>query len=389
MAVLDTLFFLLSYISNLELWSWFQSALPAWPVKNQDLVDAVVSAHYVDPDTGLDACVAQRVKSSLRSASCDYLSVKDICPELCEFSDEGALVLRCRVGGIEFEVREPDLVDLNELRDRVRLWDRLGVLQALREARMLTGVRKFVGTSAGSILALMGALNICPKEVLRSVLSYEAAHSLLFSIRISKLFTDFGLDDGERLFDFIFSILERLSPGFRDLTFVGLLQKTGNELHIPTTCVTTGSLVLMSADTTPDLKIATAIRASCSIPLIFTSPIIDDKRFCDGGLVAYNPVSLVSQIPPEEKLAILVLPDYDREDVNDVLAFTARVIRLVCTYHQLQAIEREDWVFSSTSTDGMGVTIPDTTAMVTDFERGRKEAGVYLLKRFKPKDKLD
>ncbi|GAQ92456.1 mRNA (guanine-N7-)-methyltransferase [Klebsormidium nitens] len=361
MAVLDTLFFLLSYISNLELWSWFQSALPAWPVKNQDLVDAVVSAHYVDPDTGLDACVAQRVKSSLRSASCDYLSVKDICPELCEFSDEGALVLRCR----------------------------LGVLQALREARMLTGVRKFVGTSAGSILALMGALNICPKEVLRSVLSYEAAHSLLFSIRISKLFTDFGLDDGERLFDFIFSILERLSPGFRDLTFVGLLQKTGNELHIPTTCVTTGSLVLMSADTTPDLKIATAIRASCSIPLIFTSPIIDDKRFCDGGLVAYNPVSFVSQIPPEEKLAILVLPDYDREDVNDVLAFTARVIRLVCTYHQLQAIEREDWVFSSTSTDGMGVTIPDTTAMVTDFERGRKEAGSYLLKRFKPKDKLD
>lgn len=265
----------------------------------------------------------------------------------------------------------------------------LGVLQALREAHKLGGVRKFVGTSAGSIIALIGALDICPKEVMRSVISYETAHSLLFSIRISKLFTEFGLDDGKHLFEFIFGILERLYPGSSELTFVELLRKTGKELVVPATCVTTGSLAIMSPDTTPDLRIVTAIRASCSIPLIFTSPVIDDKRFCDGGLLAYNPVSLVSDFSQEEKLAVLVLPDCNREDVNDVLAFTARVIRLICTYHQLQSAEHEGWIFACRAADGMGVTIPDPTAMLVDFGRGRVEASAYLLKRFKPKEKLD
>ena len=265
----------------------------------------------------------------------------------------------------------------------------LGALQALRDARMLTGVRKYVGTSAGSIIALIGALDICPKELLRLVISHESAHALLFSIRISKLFTEFGLHDGNHLFDFIFMLIDRFEPGSSEITFAELLQKTGREVHILATCVTTGSLVLMSPDTTPDLKIATAIRASCSIPLIFTSPVIDNKRFCDGGLLAYNPVSFVEEFPQAEKLAVLVLPDTDREDLQDVLAYTARVIRLVCTYHQLQSVEREPWVLACRASDGMGVTIPDATAMVVDFGRGREEASAYLLKRFKPKDKLD
>lgn len=204
----------------------------------------------------------------------------------------------------------------------------LGVLQTLRKQHVLPGVRKLVGTSASSMVAFIAALDICPKEVMKSVISYEGAHSLLFSIRISKLFTDFGLDDGDYLFDFIFRLLDRFKPGCSRLTFVQLLQQSGKELHIPATCVTTGLLVLMSPDTTPDLRIASAIRASCAIPLIFTSPIIDNKRFCDGGLLAYNPVSFVEEVPQAEKIGVLILPDDNREDVQDVLAYTARVIRL-------------------------------------------------------------
>lgn len=94
-----------------------------WPAKNQDQNGVLVSARYVDPDMGLDACVANRVKSFLKSSNDDFLSVKDVCPDLCDFSDEGTLVLRCRAGGTEFEVREPDLIYLKDLRDRVRLWN--------------------------------------------------------------------------------------------------------------------------------------------------------------------------------------------------------------------------------------------------------------------------
>lgn len=126
MAIVRTLFFLLSYIANLDLWRWFQNALPAWPTSNQNLDNFLVSARYVDPDLGLDACVENRVKTFLReSSSEDYLRVDDICPDLRQCSDEGLLVLRCKAGQAEFEVQDPDLIDLNELRDRVRLWSEI------------------------------------------------------------------------------------------------------------------------------------------------------------------------------------------------------------------------------------------------------------------------
>jgi predicted acylesterase/phospholipase RssA len=141
----------------------------------------------------------------------------------------------------------------------------------------------------------------------------------------------------------------------------------------------------MSPGSTPDLKIRDAIRASCLIPLIFTSPMIDDKRDCDGGLLAYYPISFVDEFPEDGKIAVLVLPDDNREDVQDVLAYTARVIRLVCTYHQLQAVKQEPWILSCKASDGMGVVIPDPTAMVVDFGRGCEEARAYVRKKYKCK----
>jgi predicted acylesterase/phospholipase RssA len=116
----------------------------------------------------------------------------------------------------------------------------LGVLHTLRKEGLLPGsIRKLVGTSAGSVVAFIAALDICPKDIMKSIISHEDSHPLLFSIRISKLFEEFGLDDGSRLFDFVFWLVDRVKPGCNQLTFGELLRTTGRELHIPTTCVTT------------------------------------------------------------------------------------------------------------------------------------------------------
>ena len=124
MAVMRALLLLLSYLSNLDIWSWLSGSL-AWPTKNQDLDRVLVSARYVDADMGLDACVAKRVKSFLTSSSEDFIRVDDLCRDLRECSDDGTLVLRCKAGGAEFEVQDPDQIDLNDLRDRVRLWNEI------------------------------------------------------------------------------------------------------------------------------------------------------------------------------------------------------------------------------------------------------------------------
>lgn len=123
-AILRMLLYLFSYF---DFWSWFQKASTAWslPSRNQEVEDVLVSARYVDENMGLDACVAKRVRAYLRSSSNTFIDVADLFQDLQDVTDEGTLILRCKAGPGEFEVEDPCQIDLEDLRDRVRLWNEI------------------------------------------------------------------------------------------------------------------------------------------------------------------------------------------------------------------------------------------------------------------------
>jgi hypothetical protein len=127
MTVLHMLLYMLSRVIRLDIWRWFQRAPFSLisTTNNQKLHDVLVSARYADKGWGLDACVANRVKTYLRTSNKNYINVGELCEDLRECTDDGILILRCKAGPTEFEMQHPDRIDLDELRDRVRSWNEI------------------------------------------------------------------------------------------------------------------------------------------------------------------------------------------------------------------------------------------------------------------------
>jgi len=141
----------------------------------------------------------------------------------------------------------------------------IGVVKALLEAHI--PVRYVAGTSGGSIVAVIFAsgAGIAEMERIATSMSWWK----LASIRLSKL----GFVSSEPIEKFIDGILP--NRRFEDLSLPCVVTATN---------LVTGKCHRFSSG-----PIAPVVRASCSIPQIYSPVYIDDKYYVDGGLSEYLP----------------------------------------------------------------------------------------------------
>ena len=167
--------------------------------------------------------------------------------------------------------RHPKKIGLALGSGSARGWAHIGVIRALSEA----GIRVdcVAGTSIG---AMVGAAYASGKidELEETALQFDWRHIFHF---FDIVFPKSGLIDGMKVADFIRSHVE---------------EKNIEELPIPfravTTDLTTGHEVVIQ-----DGDIIEAVRASISLPGIFTPVKKNGKILVDGGLVNPVPVSVV------------------------------------------------------------------------------------------------
>lgn len=178
--------------------------------------------------------------------------------------------------------RHPKKIGLALGSGSARGWAHIGVIQALSEA----GIRVdyVAGTSIG---AMVGAVYASGKidELEEIVLQFDWRHILHF---FDIVFPKSGLIDGMKVADFIRSHVE---------------EKNIEELPIPfravTTDLTTGHEVVIQ-----DGDIIEAVRASISLPGIFTPVRKNGKILVDGGLVNPVPVSVVRKMGADFVVAV-------------------------------------------------------------------------------------
>jgi len=165
---------------------------------------------------------------------------------------------------------------------------------ALEVAGVLENITTFRGTSAGAIAAVL----------LASGMGCEAMHAALWSVRfdelvdsggilanLERLRSNYGLHDGVHIQTHVERLLaSQLGNYSSNITFRELRQRTNKTLEITATSLTTSRLKYFDADQTPDVPVALAVRASSTIPLIFTPTIIDGEMFVDGGLLRNMPI---------------------------------------------------------------------------------------------------
>lgn len=189
----------------------------------------------------------------------------------------------------------------------------IGALKALEETASLRFVRKYVGLSAGSLVAfgmvlgytIMALKDICERFDF-AVLQDPAPEGFLSFI------DNYGIDTGERLVRFLQALLT--IKGFpADLTFAGLkAARPQQQLEVIASNLTTGEPAIFSERRTPNCRVVDALRASMSLPFYFWPVHIDDNLYVDGGVHGLYPMNLLSLADQSEALGIILLQQIDK-----------------------------------------------------------------------------
>lgn len=227
----------------------------------------------------------------------------------------------------------------------------LGVLQYLEANRI--PVDRIVGTSGGAIMGGLYASGWSPEEIeeLLADMDWDLAlsdrqprRSLPFRAKEADARYLFDLEvglDWERI-----RLPEGLIEG-RNLGFIlerATLRSAGiedfDELPIPFRAVAadleTGDRVDLGSG-----RLSRAIRASMSVPGVFSPVNIDEQLLMDGGLVSNLPISTARELDADVVIAVDVGARlHSREQLTDIFTITTHVTSLI-TYRSTQK-ELED-----------------------------------------------
>jgi NTE family protein len=184
-----------------------------------------------------------------------------------------------------------------------------GAVSELETAGMLKGVKRFGGTSAGAITALLLALDYSAAEIEAVIgsTSFKKFNDGQFffvggTVRLRK---HFGWYRGKRFEEWLATLVKN-KTGNADITFAGLHEAGRKDLYVTGTCLNKQELVVFSHETYPHMRLRDAVRISMSIPLYFEAIFIDGAGkvirrpkkkkgldlMVDGGFIANFPIRM-------------------------------------------------------------------------------------------------
>lgn len=178
----------------------------------------------------------------------------------------------------------------------------VGALQELD----LRGVRAFYGVSAGAILACLLCLGVSAEDI-RGVFSSASWHSIFYAtISVQRLWKarESILDFGP-IARFIEALLLRAGVP-ADITLGAVQKRTRRVLGVFYVRMDTGTVVLCTGSSHPNLSVKEALSASCSLPMIFPPTLVQGSPCVDAGFFNNCPISLLADEKEIEPLLCLV-----------------------------------------------------------------------------------
>jgi predicted acylesterase/phospholipase RssA len=175
----------------------------------------------------------------------------------------------------------------------------IGIIRFLEEHDMLKHLINLVGTSAGAILCAFIALKYTTEEIIdffKVNMCEDDEIRRLSSADIFNVLSTYGLFSGDNLNIFIKRIIiKKLGPQHEHITFIDFAKLTGKNMVVCVSNLTKERAEYWSVDTTPNKPIALALRASCSIPILFKPVVVDQEYYIDGALYDNFPVNYFSE----------------------------------------------------------------------------------------------
>ncbi len=196
----------------------------------------------------------------------------------------------------------------------------IGALQVLERKGILKKIVRVGGTSAGAINALLFGLGYSTEDthdILWQLDFRKFEDASWWPLNVLRMFNKYGWYKGDFFKEWIGALIEK-KTGSPRTTFAELSQNSARdgfrEIFMIGTNLSTRFSEVFSTESTPDMRLADAVRVSMSIPLFFKA--VRDKRrdvLVDGGVLDNYPIKLFDRdkyIVPEERKASSITPDY-------------------------------------------------------------------------------
>jgi predicted acylesterase/phospholipase RssA len=183
----------------------------------------------------------------------------------------------------------------------------LGCLKYLEENKLLSPISTYVGASSGSIIAFLTCLGYTPYESLEScktAISRYVSHEISVDALLDIMST-MGVDDGSFVTDWLADCLFSKKQ-LRNINFRDFGKSTGKNLIVCASNITQKTMTFFSMDKTPDVDVIDAIRASISVPFIFTPKRIGDDVYVDAGLFNNFPIEGIEPTVFKDTLGIAI-----------------------------------------------------------------------------------
>lgn len=194
----------------------------------------------------------------------------------------------------------------------------IGALQILERKNLLKNLKRVIGCSVGSIFSLFYILGYKSKDILK-ILTLQNVEDIYINQKVNNdniilnLTMNLGLNDGNGIIRLINIFLEHKNIS-NNITLKELYKIYPIEFIILVSNITNNKQELISYKTNGDMPVNLAIRASCSIPLLFTPIKYKHNIFVDGGFISDMKSNFI-----DEKTLILRLHTSKYYETNDSL----------------------------------------------------------------------
>jgi predicted acylesterase/phospholipase RssA len=196
-----------------------------------------------------------------------------------------------------------------------------GVYKSLYKRGLVDNVKYWVGCSAGSIIATMGAMGASSEFVERQIQNVNLASMMDIGGKVSQdhntvsrywsggveLLSRLGIARGEKLVEWFKQVFIELGYP-TNITFSQLYDITGKHLVLVTTSLNTFETLYASRSSYPNAAVLDFLHASVIIPyliqpILLKDPLIDVARLLvDGGLLDNYPINVCDVLDPTGRL---------------------------------------------------------------------------------------
>ena len=212
----------------------------------------------------------------------------------------------------------------------------VGALSCLEDNDIICckNINKFIGSSAGSIVSLMLCIGYDVKEIylISEELTDDYNKNVSFSVdMLLNILDQYGIDDGLFIEKWLKKLLLKKINNSNP-TFLEFAKITGKDLNVCASNISKYEFTVFSVDTTPDVNVVDAIRASISLPFIFKPQIINGEYYVDSGLLNNFPITHINsnKMSCVNSLGICLLSDRSNSKIENLFGYMVNLVKTIC-----------------------------------------------------------